>query len=311
MAEVDRIGGSPARHRLDDASLGILLFVFGLAIGSLQGGISKLLATGLPLPLILWWRFLGLLAIVLPFAVLRYGFDAITPKRPWLHIVRALLLICSSVFFIRAVEGLPLADTIAIVFVYPFLITALAPFLLGERAGLVSWIAVVSGFIGVLVVARPGFTDLGWPALMALLCGVCFAFALITTRRFLVTAPPTVTATWTAATGVLVFSLLVPFFWVTPDESQLGLLLLLGALSAVSQIATITACSKCDMAVLAPFGYTEIVAATVTGFVMFGDLPDGVTFAGIAIIVASGLFIAFTKGGRLPLLSRSRPPASH
>ena len=246
-----------------------------------------------------------------PFAVLRYGLEALTPRRPWLHILRAVLLISSSVFFVLAVAGLPLADAIAIVFVYPFVITALAPLLLGERVGLTSWIAVVTGFIGVLVVARPGLRHLDHYALAALACGVSFALALLATRKFLVAAPPTVTATWTAGTAVILFGLALPFVWVTPDERQLALLLLLGAISSCSQIATITACNKCNMGLLAPFGYTEIVAATLTGLAMFGDFPDWLTWAGIAIIVMSGLYIALMKGARLPLLSRSRSPGSH
>jgi drug/metabolite transporter (DMT)-like permease len=311
VAKVERLGGTPARRPVDDVSLGILLFVVGLSCGSIQGGIAKLLVADLPVPIVLWWRFLGLLSIVLPFAAWRYGVEALTPRRPWLHILRAVLLVSSSVLFTLSVIGLPLADTIAIVFVYPFIITALAPALLGERLDPASAVAVVTGFIGVMVVIRPGFEGFNIYGISALLCGATFALGLIATRKFLVAAPPTVTATWTAGTAVIVFGIAMPWFWVTPSESQLGLLLLLGGISAFSQIATITACSKCDMGVLAPFGYTEIVAATLTGLVMFADFPDWITWSGIAIIVTSGLTIAFAKGGRLPLISRSRPPGSH
>jgi drug/metabolite transporter (DMT)-like permease len=301
----------PRREILDPRTVGILIFVSALVFGSLHNGLSKSLTDDLPVPLIIWWRYLGLFAIVVPWALLRHGRGAVVPARPWLHVLRGALIVVSSLSFLGAVSGMPLADTMAIVFVYPFIITALAPFLLGERVKLSMWIAVLTGFFGVLIVMRPGFAEVDGYALLALVTGTTFALVLLVTRMLAVAAPPTVTATWTATIGILVLSLALPYIWVTPSVEQLLVLAVLSILAATSQLMTMHAFSKAGAAVLAPFGYSEIVTATAVGFVMFADLPDAVTWAGILVIVASGIYIAIAgRPIKLPLLARSRTPSA-
>ncbi|HUE47091.1 MAG TPA: DMT family transporter [Aestuariivirgaceae bacterium] len=296
---------------LDPRTAGILIFVTALVFGSVHNGLSKSLTDDLPVPLIIWWRYLGLFAIVVPWALWRYGRSAVVPARPRLHVLRGGLTIVSSLSFLVAVSGMPLADTMAIVFVYPFIITALAPLLLREHVKLSMWMAVLSGFLGVLIVMRPGFAEVDVYALLALLTGATFALVLLITRMLSVAAPPTVTATWTATIGILVLSLALPFIWVTPSLEQLALLVILSIFAATSQLMTMQAFSKAGAAVLAPFGYSEIVTATAVGFVMFADLPDVVTWLGILLIVASGVYIAIAgRPIKLPLLARSRTPGA-
>jgi drug/metabolite transporter (DMT)-like permease len=300
----------PKRDILDPRTAGILIFVTALIFGSLHNGLSKSLTDDLPVPLIIWWRYLGLFAIVVPWALVRHGKRAVVPARPWLHVVRGGLIVVASLSFLGAVSGMPLADTMAIVFVYPFVITALAPLLLGERVKLSMWIAVLTGFLGVLIVMRPGFAEIDVYALLALLTGATFALVLLVTRMLAVAAPPTVTATWTATIGLLVLSLSLPVLWVTPSGEQLIVLAALSVLAATSQLMTMQAFGKADASVLAPFGYSEIVTATAVGFVMFADLPDALTWTGILVIVGSGVYIAIAgRPNRLPLLSRSRTPS--
>jgi drug/metabolite transporter (DMT)-like permease len=296
---------------LDPRTAGILIFVTALAFGSVHNGLSKSLTDELPIPLIIWWRYLGLFAIVVPWALLRHGRGAVVPARPWLHVLRGGLIVVSSLSFLAAVSGMPLADTMAIVFVYPFVITALAPLLLREHVKLSMWIAVLTGFLGVLIVMRPGFAAIDIYALMALLTGTTFALVLLITRMLSVAAPPTVTATWTATIGILVLSLALPYIWVTPSMEQFLTLAVLSIFAATSQLMTMQAFSRAGASVLAPFGYSEIVTATAVGFVMFADLPDAVTWLGILVIVASGIYIAIAgRPIKLPLLARSRTPSA-
>jgi len=296
---------------LDPRTAGILIFVAALVFGSVHNGLSKSLTDDLPVPLIIWWRYVGLFAIVVPWALSRYGRSAVVPARPWLHVLRGGLTIVASLSFLGAVSGMPLADTMAIVFVYPFVITALAPLLLREHVRLSMWVAVLTGFLGVLIVMRPGFAEVDVHALLALLTGTTFALVLLITRMLSVAAPPTVTATWTAAIGILVLSFALPWIWVTPSLEQLAVLAALSILAAISQLMTMQAFSKAGAAVLAPFGYSEIVTATAVGFVMFADLPDAVTWLGILLIVASGVYIAIAgRPIKLPLLARSRTPGA-
>lgn len=300
------------KHKvLDPRTVGILTFVTALVFGSMHSGLSKALTEDLSVPLIIWWRYLGLFLVVVPWALIRYGRAAVVPARPWLHVLRGLLIIVASFSFLGAVSGMPLADTLAIVFVYPFIVTALAPLLLGERVGLSIWIAVLTGFVGVLVVVRPGFTEVDGYVLLALMTGASFALVLLVTRKLAVASPPTVTATWTATLGLVIVGLSLPFIWVTPTLEQLIVLAVMTAFAAASQLLTMHAFSKADAAVLAPFGYSEIVTATAVGFVMFGDFPTPVTWLGIVVIIASGIYIAIAgRPIRLPLLSRSRTPGS-
>jgi drug/metabolite transporter (DMT)-like permease len=307
----EEAAAEPRREGLDPRTAGILIFVAALVFGSVHNGLSKSLTDDLPVPLIIWFRYLGLFAIVVPWALLRYGRSAVVPARPWLHVLRGGLIVVSSLSFLAAVSGMPLADTMALVFVYPFIITALAPFLLREHVRRSMWIAVLTGFFGVLIVMRPGFAEVDGYALLALLTGATFALVLLVTRMLAVASPPTVTATWTASIGILVLSLALPYIWVTPNMEQMIVLAALSILAATSQLMTMHAFSKAGAAVLAPFGYSEIVTATIVGLVMFGNLPDPVTWAGIVVIVGSGVFIAIAgRPNKLPLLSRSRTPGA-
>ena len=303
-------GDSPASDSREKG-VAIAAYVFGLSCGALQGGLSKFLTGDLPILEIIWGRYVVLFLIVVPFAFFWYGRGAFMPARRWLHILRALFLLFASITFVTAISVMPLADTLAIVYLFPFVVTALSPVLLNERVGSASWIAVGLGFLGVLVVIRPGFQTVDLYASMAIVTGLFYAGFLILSRRLAVAAPATVTATWSAGVSVVLLSLAMPFVWITPDLSQMGILVLVGGFAAVSQIGTMIACSKTEMPTLAPFGYSDIVAATVVGFLLFGDIPDFVTWIGILIVVASGIFIALAStGARLPLMSRSRLPGS-
>ena len=290
---------------------GIVLFVMGLFCASIQAGMSKYLTASLPLLLIVWGRFAVFLVISLSVALWRHGPAELVPPQPHLHALRGLLLMAASVAFIGAIAGIPLANAISIVFIYPFIVTALAPWLLRERVPHATWIAIATGFIGVLVVIRPGWEGIDWHALLALAAGSCFAIHLLITRRLTASAAPLITANATAFVGTACLSLALPFVWEPLTWNQIGILLLMGSFASASQLFTILGCSKTEMSTLAPFGYTEIIGATTVGYLMFGDFPDAMTWLGIAIIVLSGLYIAArTRRTRVQLISRTRPPAT-
>ncbi|MEZ5774088.1 MAG: DMT family transporter [Hyphomicrobiaceae bacterium] len=300
MSIAGRSRTSVRAWRLAPQETGILLFVGALTIGAGQGAVAKYLSGEMPVPLILWWRYAVTFAVMVPIALARNGRSVLVPERTLLNVVRGLLLVVASIGHVFAVKGMPLADALAIVFVYPFIVTALAPVVLGERVRLASWIAVATGFVGVMVVIRPGFHTVDVHALMALVAGFSFAMTLLVTRRLSVGSPATVTATWTAGTGAAVLTLALPFVWQAPTGFEVGLLVLIGALAAAGQLGSIIACNKTDMAVLAPFGYSEMISATVMGWIVFGDFPDAVTWTGIAIIVMSGIYIATRTRARRP-----------
>lgn len=287
---------------------GILLFLAAIACGSASGGLSKLLVRDMPAPLILWGRFAVNAVIISLFSIACERQTLRWPRQPLLLILRGLFLTGSAAGMIVAMSDMPLANTTAIIFIYPFLIVAVAPFALKERVSGKSWIVVIFGFFGVLIVLRPGSDGYGWYGIAAMLGGISYGFHLLVTRGVAAYTPPLVTAIWTSVVSVVFFTGALPFTWQSMNTTQLTLLFLLGSLTAASQLFMILACTRTEISTLAPFGYTEIIGAAMFGFLFFHDLPDVLTWIGIAIIILSGVYLAITVSSKLPLVSRSRPP---
>jgi len=264
---------------------GILLFIFAQFCASWQAGFSKLAVSELPVMMVVWGRFAGVLVVAIVLAAVTITPAQLMPNRPWLYVLRGALLALASVAFVITTKTVPLADAIAVAFVYPFIVTALAPWILKELVSTVTWLAVATGFIGVLIVVRPGMAGFDPLIFGALIAGVAFAIVLVLTGVLAPRAPPVVTVLWTALTSVVITSVALPFVWFV-----LGLV---GSFAAAGNLLQLYAAQKCDVSILAPFGYTEIVTMTVIGVILFGDWPDYVTLLGMAIIVGSGLIVAF------------------
>lgn len=267
--------------------------VAGVSCASLQAGLSKYLVTDLPVLLIVWWRMAAILVILMPFALLRHRRLLTFAPHPRLQILRGVLLTFASISFVAATSRIQLTDAIAVAFIYPFLITMMAPWVLGERVGLASWAAVLGGFIGVLIVMRPTMSGIDLYYLLALGAGVAYAAVLVLSRVLAGPSPTFVTASWTAGTSTIMLSVTLPTVWQTPDRIQLAVLMLVGLFAALSQILVVYACSRALMSTLAPFGYVEIISATIIGIVLFGEFPDSTSWFGIGVIVISGLLVGW------------------
>lgn len=295
-----------AAEDIPAAAIGLL--VLSLVLAALNGVFMKMLAGLLPALLIIWGRNVTYLLVMLPFALSRHGAATFVPPRPGLQLARVLLLFVSSVLFIWGIEGLPLADAVAIIYVYPFVLSALSPILLKEEVGAAGWIGVVGGFAGVLIVMRPDFSGSSAHALMVFLGGVLLGAQMLLTRMIVRAASPLITSTYTALVMVVLTSLLLPFSWTAIALWQAALLVALGVMTAASQWFSLIAFSRAPAPLLSPFSYVEIPAAVLYGVLFFGDLPDALSWIGILVIIASGVMVA-----RAPLLaaamSRRRMPA--
>lgn len=289
------------------AAVGLL--IAGLALAALNGAFMKILADALPALLIVWGRNLSYLTLTLPFALARHGAGALLPRRPLLQLGRVLLLLAATMTFIWGVEGLPLGDAVAIVYIYPFVLTALSPMLLKEAVTPAGWVGVIGGFIGVIVVMRPEFGQIDHHALLIFVSGLFVGVHLILTRMVVRTGNPLVTSTYTALVMVAITSLALPFVWQPVSLDQAALLLMFGAVTAASQWLTLVAFARAPAPILAPFSYAEIPSAVVLGLIIFGDLPDALSWVGIAIIITSGVAVA-----RAPwvaqAISRKRSPSA-
>ncbi len=279
----------------DRPLLGIGLMVLAMTIVPLMDGLAKALSADYPVLQVVWARYFFHFAILLPLVLIRFKRRELVPRRPLFHVVRGGFLLVSTVLFFAAIAAMPMADAIALVFISPLVVTALSPLVLGEQVGPTRYSAVLLGCLGALIIVRPGFAVLQISSLFALAAGITYAFYSLSTRKLSGTAPPLVTLAYTALLGAVVMSLVVPFFWVTPDLRGLGLMALMGLVAAIGHFLVIRAFELASASLLAPYVYSEIVMTTIVGFVVFGDFPDRWTWIGVAVVIASGVFISLRE----------------
>lgn len=282
----------------DRPLLGILLMLGAMSVVPFMDAIAKYMSAELPVLQLVWARYFFHFCLIFPVVLLRYGPRRMIPPRPLLQLLRGGLLLASTVLFFAAIAEMPLADALALVFVSPLIVTALSPWVLGEEVGLRRKAAVLVGFLGALLIIRPGFSDMGalqGPALLALSAGVVFGFYLLSTRRLAGSAPPLVTLAYTAAIGAVAMSFVAPVVWVAPSAGQVGGMVMLGAIAAGGHFMLIKAFDFAPASLLAPFTYSEIIVTTLLGLVFFGDFPVAWTWAGIAVVIGSGLYISLRE----------------
>lgn len=288
-----------ARAMEQNTGLGILFMVAGLAMFGLGEGAVKDLAQRYDTIQVVWARYMfhGLLFLAI-FA--RTGIvNQIRTPRPFLQLGRSVLLLTATVLFFTALRFLPLADAVAINFVAPLLVTAFSIPILGERVGIRRWIAIGIGFLGVLVIIRPGTGTVHWAAILPLGTALCYSLYQIMTRIAARTDNSRTSLFWTSAVGILVMSSLAPFVWIAPSAFDWGLMVSTGLLFGFGHYLLIRGLEIAPVSVLSPFIYTQIIWATLMGYFVFGDFPDEFTVAGATLVIACGLYVWWreTRGG--------------
>lgn len=288
---------------------GIALLLTGLSLVPAMDAMAKYLSAWHSAGQLAWARYVFHFLALAPLIVWLYGWGGFRPNRLGLQIVRAGVLMIATLAFFTALSGMPLADAIAIVFVAPLIVTALAPIVLKERVGARRWAAVAAGFVGALIIVRPGGEGFTVYALYALAAAVCYAVFLTQTRLLAGASPPLVTLMFTSVVGTAVLSLWVPFDWVTPQPVHWPMLVVLGIISAVAHFCIIKAYEMAEAPVLAPFQYFELIVATALGIVVFGDFPDIWTWVGAAVVAAAGIYVAWRENriARAAISVRARP----
>src|SRR5262247_4256757 len=241
---------------------------------------------------VVWARYTG--AFLFPFIVsnpwTRPGLMRTT--RPVLQIGRSVLLLGSTVGNFAALRYLQLDEAIALVFSTPFFVAALSGPILGEWVRWRRWTAIGVGFVGILVVTRPGAGTFQPAALLSLTAALCYALYSIVTRLLARSDSNETTLFYSNIVGAMALLPVVPFVWTTPsDPLVIALMVATGAMGSFGHYLLIAAHRLAPAAVLSPFIYTEIVLVTAAGFLVFGDVPNRFTLTGAAIVVASGLYI--------------------
>lgn len=252
--------------------------------------LAKHLSQSYPVPQVVWARYVFQVLILALFLGPRLP-RALRSRRLGMQLGRSLCLLGATVLFFTALSFIQLAEAGAIMFVAPLIVTALSVPLLGERVGPRRWASVLVGFLGALVIIRPGTGAMQATALFALGGASCYALYQITTRLLAGQDPPLTTLAYSAGAGAVATSLAVPFFWATPDAAGWLAMSAMGLAACIGHFALIKAFESAPAATVSPFGYSALLWATLFGFVVFGELPDLWTVVGALIIAASGLYI--------------------
>lgn len=220
------------------------------------------------------------------------GFEVLKTRRPFGHLVRATVGLSGMVCGFSAVQHLPLTEATALQFTSPLFMTALSALLLSEKVGPHRWGAVVVGFIGVLIMARPLPGQMNVPGVtLGILSALGAAGAMVAIRQISDTERgPTIVFYFTLG-GVAIGLVGSAFHWVTPDPATMGLLVVAGLIGGVGQLFLTEALRQAPIGVIAPFDYTQLVWASLLGLVIWGELPHPLTLIGAAVVAASGVYI--------------------
>jgi drug/metabolite transporter (DMT)-like permease len=258
-----------------------------------------------PILMMVWSRFFFGAIAALPFVLMRTGAQGLTSQHPKLQALRTFFLIGGTTFFFAGLLYLPSADTLALYFINPILITAMSPLLLGERVDIQRWLMVFVGFIGVLIVIRPGFQALNLGVVFGLAAGFCGACYAIVTKRMSGRVDAIAMNFQTCLFGAVPLTLALPFFWVTPNASQWGMLIGIGAVAILSHVMIARAYDQADASLISPLAYTEMINAVAFGWFFFADFPDSYTFLGVAILIGSAIYISARERKREIVTSAS------
>lgn len=304
------MAGAAAAHDHEHVASGILCRIgSGLSFATM-GALLKLASThGLNAPELVFYRSLFSLPVVLFWVLKRENLAALKPKNPLAHVWRGALGLLSMGLTFQALILLPLADATAINFTAPIFATILSFLILREFVGVHRWAAVLVGFIGVLIVARPGGSGLPLLGVLVALTAAFGQAAVTTTLRHLQKSENVAAIVfWFAVSGIVVGGLLMPFFGRLHDANAFLLAFAGGLAGGVGQLL-MTASLRAPISVVTPFDYLQILVATAFGWLLFSDVPSTHTIVGAALISLSGLYTAWREHRRRIELAATATPA--
>jgi drug/metabolite transporter (DMT)-like permease len=255
-------------------------------------GFAKYLSADLPVLQITWARYFFTVVFTLPVMFFFYNKQLVWTDKPKLQFVRGIILLCANICFFYAISVISLAKALTLAFIAPLIVTAFSPIILGEKVGFRRWTAVIIGFIGSLVVIRPGFVELNLASFAALGTGVMYGFYLIITRKLSISDNPLLTLLLTGLVGLVIISSVIPFIWVKPTLNQWSMMAGIGVFACIGHLFLILSLKYADASKLAPFSYFEIITNIIIGYYFFNNFPDNWTFLGLFIIILSGIYIS-------------------
>tara|TARA_B100000029_G_C17600094_1_gene965465 strand:+ start:3396 stop:4238 length:843 start_codon:yes stop_codon:yes gene_type:complete len=269
----------------------IILNLSAWAILPFMDTIAKYLSSEISFFQITWARYFFTVFWTLPFMFIFFRKNLKFSENPKLQILRGLTLFSANICFFYSISVISMAKALTLAFVAPLVTTALSPIILGEKVGIKRWVAVIVGFLGSLIVIRPGIIELNLATIAALGTGCFYGVYLIITRKLHSTDNPMLTLLLTGVVGVTISTVFVPIVWINPTIEQWIWLAVMGIFACLGHILLIYSLKYADASKLAPFGYFEIITNIFLGYYFFSDFPDIWTFFGLFIIILSGIYI--------------------
>ena len=268
----------------------VMVAVVFFSVGDL---LAKYLTRFYPIALIVWARFTFHLLLIVVALGPRYGLALVRTKRLGTQLIRGLLLVIGSVFFVSALKFMPLAEATAIAYLAPVLVTIMSVLFLGEKVEISRWVAVFCGFIGVLTIIRPGSNIFTWAALLPVANAMAFATYQILTRKLAGLESAYTSIFYAGLVGSVLSLLTLPGVWTMPQNFEHAAAFVgVGVLGGFGHLILIKAYEHAPASRLAPFSYSQLIWVALIGFFVFGDFPDHWSLLGIAILVTSGIYIA-------------------
>lgn len=303
----DRVRSLLDSERPSSNGLAMGLILLGVTLFSVSDVLAKQLSRGLPAVEVAWLRYLMLSLVAMVLAAPR-GWSIVRPDRPGLQILRGVATLGAAGFLLFGLGRLGVAEATAVSFVAPALITCLSIPLLGERVRWRRWAATLAGFLGVLIVVRPGGSAFGAAALWPLASAICGALAVITTRRMGPSARARTTLLWSALVGFGLLTLTAGFWFQPPSVRELVLGSGMGASYALGQLMIIMAYRQGEASLLTPFTYAQLLTSGLLGYFVLGAAPDGTTLTGMAVILLSGAYTLHRERVARGHPRRNEPP---
>ncbi len=280
--------------------LGIALMCLGILVFALNDVMGKWLVATYSVGQVLLLRSAAAVVLLVPFILKEGAGSILAAPRPGLQLARVAFGTLEAACFYWAVTTLPLVSVMTFYLSAPLYVAAIAPFLLKERLARDQWLAVIVGFVGVLLVLQPSPETLTLPAFIAIIGSILFAGLMLSTRQLRGTSATSLIVWQTL--GALVFgAVLSPFSWVQPTLRDFALLSLLGVVAMTAHVLVAQALRIAPASVVTPFNYTLIVWAAIFGWLFFGEWPNVWMIIGACVIVAAGLYLLWREGRTEPV----------
>ena len=278
-------------ERYGAAPLGIAAMLLAMILLPISDALSKSLAVTYPPEQIAWVRNGVHAALLLPILFRHRGALHLSG----LHLLRGLAFVAMTVLFIAALAWMPLANALAVVFLFPLIVTVASSVLLGERVGAVRWMAVMAGLVGILLIVRPGYAPMGPGVILALAAAFMTALYVLMTRSLSAQTPKGLLLAVPALIGAIVLVPVVPWRWIDPGAADWASLALVGGIAALAHFLIIVAYSRAEASAVAPLSYLQLVFGVGIGVLAFGDIPGPVAGAGMLIVLISGVVISWRE----------------